>query len=615
MFIRKFIVAISGLCDYFIPAIVQMTPYKGAMTFPPSSVPVYAATSFNGRPVSSLRAGMIRISRAFFLSVCRYIQQLMVGLSTSIEQEGRHPALCEGVEGERYDEEEFRLPKSPSVETLSKLVEKQSEQHIELMERMSQVISLSSRDVNEEVDSRYTHSDVADDTQAESDTFPITPTCDANVDTLSLEQMRPFSAPVQTQTSPSLPDTIPYQLDQGVQVTGMQDKWTEPLPSTFTQGTSTQLDECVLEPIPDPRMEELENSQKKLLEELEGVVREVISLKEERETRETRETQVQEQPNAYLVMQDGQTMLVAREEGADSQHEQSVLSRSEHNLGSALVIQDLTPQVPTPPPVVTFSSGDSVLVDSRRDGWFYRAEVLSEGTDGDKGVTVCMEINGETVWEETERLLPFSSSETRLPEVYSEQKVLAEHASFPTCYAPGQILRIDRDNGEAVIKFYDDVTCGVPWGKIQPVDAVVCSALSEIASQFDSSWVTEGVVCRREHSGVFYAGQIVGKSWKTRHYMVQYPDGAIEEQSIVHIFRAPGETDSGAIEGSFVLASPDTGLFMPGEVMKSSEGVAAVRFCHGEEKEIQTNELIVIGKLYYQDMFQFISSQLQEVED
>ena len=119
-----------------------MTPYKGGMTFPPSSVPVYAAASFNGRPVSSLRAGMIRISRAFFLSVCRYIQQLMVGLSTSIEQEGRHPALCEGAEGERYDEEEFRLPKSPSVETLSKLVEKQSEQHTELMERLSQVISL-----------------------------------------------------------------------------------------------------------------------------------------------------------------------------------------------------------------------------------------------------------------------------------------------------------------------------------------------------------------------------------------------------------------------------------------------------------------------------------------
>lgn len=591
------------MCDYFIPAIVQMTPYKGGMTFPPSSVPVYAAASFNGRPVSSLRAGMIRISRAFFLSVCRYIQQLMVGLSTSIEQEGRHPALCEGAEGERYDEEEFRLPKSPSVETLSKLVEKQSEQHTELMERLSQVISLSSRDVNEELDSHYTHSDVPDDTRAESETFPITPTCDANVDTLSLERMRPFSAPIQTQTSLSLAYTIPYRIDQGVQVTGMQDKWTESLPSTFTQGTSTQLDDCVLEPIPDPRVEELENSQKKLLEELEGVVREVTSLKE------ARETQIQEHPNAFLVMQDGHTTLVPREEGADSQTSLSM------GGGSALLIQDLTPQVPTPPPVVTFSSGDSVLVDSRRDGWFYRAEVLSEGTDGDNGVTVCMEINGETVWEETERLLPFSSTESRLPEVHSEQRVLAEHASFPTCYAPGRILQIDRDSGEAVVKFYDDVTCSVPWGKIQPVDAAVCSALSEIASQYDNSWITEGVVCRREHSGVFYAGQIAGKSWKTRHYMVQYPDGAIEEQSIVHVFRAPGEEDSGAAEGSFVLASPDTGLFMPGEVRKSSEGVAVVRFCHGEEKEIQTNELIVISKLYYQDMFQFITSQLQEVED
>ena len=110
-----------------------MTPYKGDMTFPPSQTPVYAATSFNGRPVSSLRAGMIRISRPFFLSVCRYIQQLMVGLSTSIEEEDRHPALSESTEGE------FRLQRSPSTDTLSKLVEKQSEQHLELMERLSQV--------------------------------------------------------------------------------------------------------------------------------------------------------------------------------------------------------------------------------------------------------------------------------------------------------------------------------------------------------------------------------------------------------------------------------------------------------------------------------------------
>ncbi|KAI6654843.1 hypothetical protein LOD99_2722 [Oopsacas minuta] len=591
----------TGMCDYFIPAIVQVTPYKGGITFPPSSVPVYAATSFNGRPVSSLRAGMIRISRAYFLSVCRYIQQLMVGLSSSIEQEERrHPALYDSVE----DEGEFKLQKSPSMDTLSKLVEKQSEQHIELMERLSLVISLSSRDpIGETGPQSVLPDSEVPDAQAESITFELTPTCDMNVDTLSLERMRPFSAPAHTQTSASIPDTIPYLVDQGVQVTGMHDKWTESLPSTYTQGTSTQLDDCLLEPTPDPRMEDMENSQKKLLEELEGVTREVTALK-------ARNSEVQESPNAYLVMQaDGQTMLVPHKEGAESPHE---LSRSDQ--GPTLLIQDLTPQV-SPPPVVTFSSGESVLVDSRRDGWFYAAEVLSEDIDRDSGVTLRMKINGETVWEETDKLLPFSSSESRLPEVYSDQRVLAEHPSFPTCYVPGQILRIDGETGEAEIKFYDDVTCNISWSRIQPVDEAVCSALSEIASQYDSSWITESVVCRREQSGVFYSAQVVGKSWKTRHYMIQFPDGAIEEQSIVHIFRAPGDEESGVVDGSYVLASPDAGLFMPGEVRECNEGMAVVKFCHGEEKEIKAKELIVISKLYYQDMFLFISSQLQEVED
>lgn len=104
------------------------------MTFPPSSVPVYSAVSFNGRPVTSLRAGMVRISRTFFLAVCRYIQQLMVEMSATMEggeEAERHPALI--------GEEELRLPSSPSVEALSKLVEKQNEQHQELMERLSQV--------------------------------------------------------------------------------------------------------------------------------------------------------------------------------------------------------------------------------------------------------------------------------------------------------------------------------------------------------------------------------------------------------------------------------------------------------------------------------------------
>ena len=112
------------------------------MTFPPCSVPAYSAVSFNGRPVTSLRAGMVRISRDFFLTVCRYIQQLMVEMSTGVEsgeETERHPALFGSRDREVYIEEVNPPPRSPSVETLSKLVERQNEQHQELMERLSQV--------------------------------------------------------------------------------------------------------------------------------------------------------------------------------------------------------------------------------------------------------------------------------------------------------------------------------------------------------------------------------------------------------------------------------------------------------------------------------------------
>ena len=390
----------------------------------------------------------------------------------------------------------------------------------------------------------------------------------------------------------------------------MQDAWTESLALTFSQGTSTQLDELLSGVIPEPRLESLESSQKRLLEDLEGVSREVTALKE------ARESEVQEPPNAYLVMQaDGQAVLVSGEGLTEPEGDQELsLSKSDQGSGSMLLIQDLTPHTDQPspvPPAVSFSRGELVLVDTRRDGWFYTAEVLSENRGEHM---VCMKVNEETVRADTDRLLPFLSSDSRLPEMHSDQRVLAEHPSFPACYAPGVILRLDSETGQAVVRFYDDVTCDVPWGRVQPVDAAVCSALSEIAIQFDSSWITGSVVCRREHSGVFYSGRVAGKSWKTRHYMVQYPDGAIEEQSIVHIFRSPGDEESGVVEGTFVLASPDTGLFMPGEVREKREGAAVVKFCHGEEKEIPTKELIVISKMYYQKMFQFISSQLQETE-
>ena len=439
--------------------------------------------------------------------------------------------------------------------------------------------------------------------------MPLTPTEDTNLDLLT---QRPFSAPVYTQTACSLADTVPYLLEQGVQATGMQDKWTESLPPTFSQGTSTQLDELLLSPTPDPRLESLEFSQKKLLEELEGVSREVTAL------REARESEGQEPPNAYLVMQaDGQALLVSGEETTEpegDQEEQLSLSKSEQHPRPTLLIQDMTPPADQLSPVpVSFSPGECVLVDTRRDGWFYTAEVLSGESSG--GHAVCMKVNGETVQTDTDRLMPFLSSDSRLPELHSDQRVLAEHPSFPACYAPGVILRIDGETGQAAVRFYDDVTCDVSWGRLQPVETAVCAALSEIAAQFDSSWITESVVCRREHTGVFYSGRIVGKSWKTRHYLVQYPDGAIEEQSIVHVFRAPGDEESGVVEGTFVLASPDTGLFMPGEVRERRDGAAVVKFCHGEEKEIQTKELIVISKIYYENMFLFISSQLQERDE
>ena len=442
--------------------------------------------------------------------------------------------------------------------------------------------------------------------QTEQETLPLTPTEDTNIELLSPSPPRPLSAPVHTQTAPSLPETVPYLLEQGVQATGMQDKWTESLPPTFSQGTSTQLDELQLSPVPDPRLESLESSQQRLLEELEGVSREVTAL------REARESEAQEPPNAYLVMQaSGQAVLVSGEGVTDPEREQEEfsLSKSVQYSGPTLLIQDLTPPADQLSAAVSFSRGESVLVDTRQDGWFYTAEVLS-GNGG--GHTVCMKVNGETVRADTDRLLPFLSSDSRLPELHSDQRVLAEHPSFPACYAPGVILHLDSGIGRAAVRFYDDATCDVSWARVQPVDAAVCSALSEIAAQFDSSWLAGAVVCRREHSGVFYSGRVVGKSCKTRHYMVQYPDGAIEEQSVVHIFRTPGDEESGVLEGTFVLASPDTGLFMPGEVRERKEGTALVKFCHGEEKEIPTKELIVISKMYYENMFLFISGLLQK---
>ena len=405
---------------------------------------------------------------------------------------------------------------------------------------------------------------------------------------------RPCSAPSYTQTG-----ARPIFIEQGTQKTGVQDNWTESLPCTFSQGTSTQLDELVLGPPSDPRLESIESCQKRLLEELEGVSKKVDSLQGERE----------EPPNAYLVMQpNGQALLVPKEEKEeDSQLESSGREQSTilQTTGPALKIQDLTPPVSSPVSD-PFYAGERVLVDSREDGWFYTADVVEQH---EGGYVVCVKVSGDHVLLPMVQILPLLSSERKLPEVYADQRVLAEHPSYPGCYAPGAVMHLVEETGSAMVRLYDEVVCEVQWNRIQPVEADVCVALSELATQRDSGWMTARVVSRRDHTGVFYAGQVVGKSWKTRNFMVQYSDGAIEEQSLAHIFKAPDGEGQGIEEGDCALASPDTGLFMPGEVVERAEERVVVRFCHGEEKEIELGELIAISRNCYQDMFLYISQQ------
>lgn len=111
------------------------------MTFPPARSPLYTAMSFNGRPIISLRSGLYCITRNYFLCVCRYIQKLLTELANEaqyLDKARRHPALPYDPFEAHYNANEEKSS-NESVSVLCKLVEKQSEQQYELMEKLTQV--------------------------------------------------------------------------------------------------------------------------------------------------------------------------------------------------------------------------------------------------------------------------------------------------------------------------------------------------------------------------------------------------------------------------------------------------------------------------------------------
>lgn len=415
--------------------------------------------------------------------------------------------------------------------------------------------------------------------------------------------------------------------DVGVQVVGTRDTSVDSSPITFTQGTSTQLDETSMDfNNTDPKLEIIKQNQQQLIERLDHMQDIVQGTYSGNNTGPQQEKCI-----AYLVKDEENNYILISDNIEESEAPESIQTTYVSSQ-TGTISRQMSEAIRSPPATLNineletnnkqilkrmytkFYAGQIVMVDLREDGWFYVAEILQN--NGSENYLIGVKVNNDQILAPSHKILPSSTTEFQRLDLLSEQYVLAEHPYFSSCYAPGIITQVEKEQAKVYVEFYDGFKISVAWSAVQPIDRSVYSVLQSNALQYDDKWITQEVVSRRDKNGIFYSSRIVGKSWITRYFIVKFDDGSLQEQSLMYIFKineAPTMMD--IQEGSYVLASGEAGLYMPGcvtTVELEDENQVHVRMCHGEDWTVMKSDVILITEAYYTDLYAYISKVSDE---